>query len=131
MFESPRSREILATLLRYVDKAEPWDANRLMNDLPTPQLQQTLSNLLFTRHEISKGWSTHGSSPQEPDPWQVARDSMIILKQRSLDVLMDEVYREMKEAATAGLDLTPYQQHIHSLQQEKSRLRADFAAPPR
>jgi hypothetical protein len=99
-----------------------WDLHALMDGMEEEGMRRFLADLLFRRHDISKGWAETGSEPAEPDPWEVAERSLVALLQRGLDREIEETMRDLREAESRGESLLRFQQLIMELQQRKRDL---------
>ncbi len=99
-----------------------WDLHTVMGGMEDESMQRFLADLLFRRHDISKGWAEVGSEPDEPDPWDVAERSIVVLQQRRLDREIEEIMRRLKEAESRGESLLSFQQMIMQLQERKRDL---------
>jgi len=99
-----------------------WDLHTVMDGMEDESMRRFLADLLFRRHDISRGWAEAGSEPAEPDPWEIAERSIVALLQSGLDRRIEETMHRLKEAESRGESLLPFQQSIMQLQQRKRDL---------
>ena len=77
--------------------------------------------MLFTKHEISKGWKEMDSMPEEADPWVVAERCVAIKRGERLEKLVRENQEKMKEASARGEAITEYLRKHQDLLREKQQ----------
>ncbi len=118
-FTHGRARAIVDLLQGHVQRGDAWDANSIINELEAQPLKRLVSDLVFSKYEISRGWAEIGSLPPEPDPQAIVERSIVRLRLLQIDRQLREEFRRMKQAEGRGEPTADHQQRILALQQEK------------
>ena len=119
MFGHPDAQRVVQDILRLVESGVAWDGGTIVDSITEERIKHFVADLLFTRYELSKGWATIGSQPQEASPWDIAEDSIRRLRVRRIEQLIAREFSLMKEAEIRGEPLLEFQKRIHALQGEK------------
>jgi DNA primase len=119
-FTNREARAVVNLLLARRD--EHWEPASLVNAIEEPELKSFVANLVFSRHEISRGWEIIGSQPEAADPWKVAEDAILRMKAGELDLRIAGAFRQLKEAESRGESLTEIKEEMLRLQREKREL---------
>ncbi len=119
-FSHPLVLQVLDLIFSHAEGA--WDENSLINETDDVQLRRFISDITFSKYELSKGWEELDGVPDEADPSVVAQRCMIILKKQEVEKLLSENQRQMKEAAASGKDIRNFVDHHQLLMREKKDL---------
>ncbi|HEY6952544.1 MAG TPA: DNA primase [Bacteroidota bacterium] len=85
-----------------------------------PVLKDLVATASFTKYELSKGWQTSEKEVSEGDPWQIAKDAILIVKRRMIRKELEENQKRIKDAHLNGGDSRPFLvRHQELLQQLK------------
>lgn len=85
-----------------------------------PALKDLVTTVSFTKYELSRGWQTPEKEVSEGDPWQIAKDAILIIKRRLVRKELEENQKQLKEANLNGSSSKPYLvRHQELLQQMK------------
>lgn len=119
-FSHPQVLQILELIFSHSEGT--WDENSLINETDDVQLRRFISDITFSKYELSKGWKEFDGMPDEVNPSEVAGRCMIILKRQEIEKLLSENQRHMKEAAALGRDVKNFVEHHQLLMREKKDL---------
>ena len=122
MFTHPRGQEAIQRILATAESGRSWDAATLLDEVEDPDLRRFITDITFTKYEISKGWLEMGSMPEEADPTTIAEHCILIMRRQELDRLLEENQRRMKEAAARGEHVREYMEQHQTLLREKKEL---------
>ncbi len=121
-FLHPQAQQLVQLILRHAESESAWDANTLIGEVDDGEFRRFVADLVFNKYEISKGWQTIGSAPEEADPGRIAERCIFIIRRQEIDRLLTENQRKMKEASSRGEDMREFLEHHQSLMNEKKDL---------
>ncbi|MDH3251661.1 MAG: DNA primase [Ignavibacteria bacterium] len=121
-FEHPLVREALEMIRERMTHDSSPDTSSLITHLDNPALKDFISEVVFSKYELSAGWARIGSLPKEADPWEVADRCLILLHRKDIDRLLSENQRRMKEASLRGEPMREFLEHHQTLLSEKKSL---------
>jgi DNA primase len=107
-FQDPRIRDLVGRILSHYQKSHSLDVNELINATGDVELKSIITDLLVSRYEMTKTWSTVGVEVTEPRPEEIANAALCFLKKRAIEKQIEENQRRLKEAATRGRDVSPF-----------------------
>jgi DNA primase len=87
----------------------------IVNELDDPELKSLISDLTLSKYELSKGWAEMAVEIEEPDPWKIARDSVVALKRQAVQREIEQNQRRLKDAVQRGQDSHPFVQRHQEL----------------
>jgi DNA primase len=118
-FAHAEARQLVTIFGNRLAAGTGWDANSLVNEVQSEDIKRMIADIVFSKYDISKGWG----GVEEPDPWEVAERAILRLKGEEIDRLINEQFRQLKDAESNGQPIITYQQQIQLLQQEKRELK--------
>ncbi len=121
-FEHPLVREALDLLREKMKEDTSWETSALITRIDNTALKDFISEVVFSKYELSSGWARIGSLPAETDPWEVANRCLVLLHRKEIDRLLAENQRRMKEAAQRGDPVREFLEHHQALLAEKKSL---------
>jgi DNA primase len=121
-FQHPLVREALHLLRERVKEDAPWEISALITRLDNSALKDFISEVVFSKYELSSGWARIGSVPSETDPWEVADRCLVLMHRKEIDRLLAENQRRMKEAVQRGEPVQEFLEHHQTLLVEKKNL---------
>jgi DNA primase len=122
LFTHPAARAVITLIESH--GSNPWEVNALINEIDNPGLRRLVTDIVFTRYDISKGWAQIGSEPHEPTPEEVAEASIIVLQRREIDRKIAGLFQQLKSAGAGGEELAGLQQQILQLQRDRKELQS-------
>lgn len=117
-FRDQRVRFIVQRVFDHYEHEGTFEVNSLINELEDEFAKSIVTNLVFTRYELSKNWSAIGVDIQEPDQWQIANGALVAFKKRQIDRRIEENQNALRNAAQQGRDVVPYLEIHQQLLQE-------------
>lgn len=93
-------------------------------------LKELITSISFSRYELSRGWQTPEKEVAEGDPWQIAKDAILLIKRRSVHKELEENQKRMQEASVQGNDSKPYLMKHQELLRQIRELDAVAARKP-
>lgn len=120
VFQNPGARQIVQRMTGRLERDATWDSRTLTDGSPDEDLSRLIADILFNKYEISKGWGTI----EEPDPWKVAEQAIVRIREDELDQLINDAFKHLRDAQTRGEDGRKYHEQILTLQQEKKELKS-------
>jgi DNA primase len=127
-FAHPDAQRLLELILQHAERGDAWDAQSLAGEVEDPALRRVIANLVFSKYEISKGWTVIGQKPEEADPGELADHAIYTLRKHHLDALLAENQRSMKEASGKGESLREFLEYHQQLMVEKKELEKSLNA---
>jgi DNA primase len=121
-FKHPFARRVVDLLVQRSSPTEPWTAGSLIDEIEDQELKRFVSDIVFSKYEISKGWQAMDSVPEEADPFQMAERCVLIIRRQELDALIAENQRRMKESSARGGDVQEFLQRHQELIMERREL---------
>ncbi|MBI5474371.1 MAG: DNA primase [Ignavibacteriae bacterium] len=121
-FTHPLAQKVLALIIPHLERSEKWDTNSLIDETDNVELRRFITDITFSKYELSKGWKEQGAMPEEADPGDIADSCMMILKRQELERLIAENQQHMKEAAARGEEVRRFAEHHQLLMREKKDL---------
>jgi DNA primase len=85
-------------------------------------MKQLISELVFSKYELSKRWGESGTDVSKGDVMQIVKAALKTIKKQSIQKLLELNQELMKEAKIRGEDLMPYMQRANELLNEKKNL---------
>ena len=96
----------------------------LIHLVDSPSLKELITAISFSKYELSKGWQTPEKEVFEGDPWQIAKDAILIIKRRAVRRELEENQKNLKEANQHGVDGKPFLVRHHELLKQIKELEA-------
>ncbi len=122
-FDGETSQRVLQFLMNQADEKAVWDPAGLLDTTSDEDLKRVITDLLFNKYEISKGWGERDAAPEEVDPRQIADQCIRLKKQQAIEGLI-RANQEMLQGATArGEDRGPFVEKLRDLTKEKHLLK--------
>ena len=122
VFAREPAQQVSTMIRSHVENGDAWDATSLVNEVDDPEIKHFIADVVFSKYEISKGWAEMGSEPEEPNPWEIAEQCIILLRKHELETRLGENQRRMKEAASRGESVREFLEQHQALLQEKRDL---------
>jgi DNA primase len=121
-FADGMARDIVDILRVRSDQEGDWDVSMLLDQLDDEGLKRSIADMVFSKYELSKGWEAMGAPSEEPDPWKMAEQCLLLFRRKELDDLIAENQHRMREASTRGEPAKPYLEQHQALLAEKKEL---------
>ena len=106
-FLHPQSRSLAAYLLHCVEEGQEIVPSAIVNAVEDPLQRRLITEVLFSRYQISKRWEETSVYVERADARKIATDALLLLRRRSLERLIGENQRSLKESSRRGEDVTP------------------------
>jgi DNA primase len=120
----PRVRKAVEFVLHRLEGTGTASPATIINELDDPDLKGLISDLAVSKYELSKGWAEMEVEIEEPDPWKIARDSIVAIKRQATNRGIEQNQRRLKEASLQGQDTGPlvrrHQELLNQLKQIES-----------
>jgi len=107
-FTTTTGSSLYAILLKRAENDLPWDPSRLPDEIQDEVMRDLVTDLLFVRDEISKGWEARDSAPEEVDPRRLAAGLLDRRRRDQLDREIAANQEQLKAASARGEDLREY-----------------------
>ncbi len=99
----------------------------IINEVEDVELKSLISDLALSKYELSKGWAEMEVEIEEPDPWKIARDSIVAIKRQAIQREIEQNQRRLKDASQHGEDIaTLVHRHQDLLQRLKGIESTEF-----
>ncbi|MBI3004629.1 MAG: DNA primase [Ignavibacteriales bacterium] len=105
-FADERARKLTEYLFSHWRELGEINAVSLLNEMDDQELKAIITDISLSKYELSKGWVN--KEIDEPDPKQIARDALALLKKRAIQKQIEENQRMLKEATQRGSDKMPF-----------------------
>ncbi len=102
-----RVRKAVEFVLHRLEGTGTASPATIINELDDPDLKGLISDLALSKYELSKGWAEMEVEIEEPDPWKIARDSIVTIKRQATNREIEQNQRRLKEASLQGQDTGP------------------------
>jgi len=102
----------------------------LIHFVDSPVLKELITSISFSKYELSKGWQTQEKEITEGDPWQIAKDAILIIKRRAIQKELEENQKSLDETKQKGGDSKPFLLKHHELLKQRKELEALAAQKP-
>jgi DNA primase len=113
--QDTRIRSLAEMALARIEETGSCDAGSLVNEIQDPALKGLLTEVTLSRYELSKGWRDMEAPIDTADPFEVARDALLVVKRSALQKQMEENQKQLKEASLRGEDVARFVQHHQDL----------------
>ena len=121
-FHDQRARYILQRIIEQCERDRTFDVNLLLNELDDEAAKSVVTNLLFTKYEMSKNWKAIGVAIHEPDKWRIAADALVVLKREEINRRLEDNQKALQEASQQKRDESPYLETHQRLMRERDSL---------
>ena len=119
-FRNPAGKRIIERMQGRLAEDATWDTRTFADEAADEDLSRLVADIIFNKYEISKGWGTL----DEPDPWKIAEQAILRIREEELDQLISDAFKRLREAQARSEDVRQYHEQILTLQQEKKELRS-------
>jgi len=102
----PESRRIIQKLFDAAENQEDVNPSELIDKFP--ESKRWLSDLIVSKHQLSKRWGNEKGGVVEGPPLKIAVDCVLKMKHDALKKLQQENVQKQKRAAARGEDPLPY-----------------------
>lgn len=124
-----RAKSILRKIGESPRSGNPASETELLNELMSDEERQLISDIVLSKYELSEGWKNMEHEIDEPDPWQVAREAIRVLKRAVLQKKLDENQAGLKEAQKRGSEAMPFLRKQQELLQAMKKLEQGLSLP--
>ncbi len=128
-FSNSGAREIAGLVLTHRQAGTYSGAEGLIQHVDEPVLRDIIMAISFERYELSRGWESPEHEVHEGDPWKIAKDSILLVKRRTVRRELEENQKRLKQASQQGEDSRPYLQRHQELLREMKTLDAAAQKP--
>lgn len=125
-FQDPRIRNLAEMALARIEETGSCDAGSLVNEIQDPSLKSLLTEVTLSRYELSRGWREMEVPVETADPFDVARDALLVVKRSALQRQMEENQKQMREASQRGEEVARFVQHHQDLARAMKELAGLF-----
>jgi hypothetical protein len=122
-FNNEAARRVVAFLIQRAVNTVVWDSAGLLDSTTDESIRSIITQLIFDKNEISKGWGERDAAPEEVDPRVIAERCIERKKQEMIDRHIAENQTNMKAASSRGEDLRQYLEEHQNLLKQKQELR--------
>ena len=127
---NPQVRQITSMVLERRQSGSYNGVESLIHLVEDRVLKDLITSISFTKHELSRGWQTTEKEVVEGDPWQIAKDAIILIKRRAVRKELEENQRKLQEATRTGADSMPFLLKHQELLKQIRELEAIAAQKP-
>ncbi len=120
-FEHGLASRLVHIMVERSNEGVEWDAGSLVNDADD-EVKNFIADLIFTKYEISKGWTALNAEPEKVNPMEIAEHCFILLRRQEIERLIETNQKAMKEASGRGEPLQQFMERHRSLLEEKKEL---------
>jgi hypothetical protein len=93
-----------------------------MAEMQDPEMKGLISDAMVSKYELSRGWLDMEKEIDEPNPWKIARDSIIAIQKKNVLKEMEQNERSLKEIMQQRGDTMPYMQRHEELKKVQREL---------
>lgn len=108
-----------------LEEGDPIDASSLIDRADDPAERDFISEIVLTKYELSRGYAGGEAAAGPGDPLRIARDTLVVMKRKSLQARKMENQKKMKEAAAGGGDVLQFLRQNTLLDEEIQKLEKD------
>lgn len=123
-FSNQQAQEIANLVLQHRQSNSYNGVESLIHLVDDPHLKELITDISFSKYELSKGWQTSEKEVLEGDPWQIAKDSILVIKRHAIRRELEENQKLLKEASQKGVDGKPFLLRHHELLRQIKELEA-------
>lgn len=116
----PDIRKLYDLLIQNYEEGISLDPSALIDAVEDPKQRKILAEVVFSKYQLSRGWTESGIEIERADPIKIATDVFNLLKRRMVERMIEENQQKLKEASKRGDNIIPYmEQHRQLLQKKK------------
>ncbi|MBI4810088.1 MAG: hypothetical protein HY800_01310, partial [Ignavibacteriales bacterium] len=116
----PDIRKLYDLLIQNYEEGISLDPSALIDAVEDPKQRKILAEVVFSKYQLSRGWTESGIEIERADPIKIAADVFNLLKRRMVERMIEENQQKLKEASKRGDNIIPYmEQHRQLLQKKK------------
>ncbi|MDH4069412.1 MAG: DNA primase [Ignavibacteria bacterium] len=120
-FSTGVGSRVFSFLLERARMEEPWDPAGMVDDIRDDEVRNIVTELLFNKYEISKGWEARDSAPEEVDPELIVTGCLELRQRERLEREIADNQKSLRAASARGEDLKPYLLRHRELLNRKHR----------
>lgn len=121
-FKHPFARHLIELIVQHAESGVEWTADSLVGEIEDAELRRFVADLVFSRYEISKGWTALGSAPEEPDPGEVAERCIVLVRLQRTQELLQRIKVQMDESKVRGENMQELAKQQLAIVNEKKEL---------
>ena len=129
MLTNATSGKIFGLIGEQAREGKEWTPDLLLNRVDDEETKRTITEMMFSKDEISSGWAEMDSLPDEVDPKIIAERCLAILRGQQLDQLIRENQQRLNEASAKGEPLKEYLEKHQRLMKEKHLTNPSLSLP--
>jgi hypothetical protein len=129
-FSNPQVQKVANLVLHHRQTNSYNGVESLIHLVDDPVLKELITGISFSKYELSKGWQTPEKEVFEGDPWQIAKDAILIIKRRAIRNELEENQKSLKDANQKGADSRPFLLRHNELLRQIKELEAVAAQKP-
>jgi DNA primase len=122
-FLHPDSRRLAELILQATEAGLAVEPSRLITELEEPALKRLVAEIVFEKYALSKTWGERGLPVPVGDTHKIAQDAILVMRRRSLEHIIEENQKLLKEASRKGEKIDAYlerhQDYLRQLQEIK------------
>ncbi len=123
-------QEIAQLVLQHRQAGTYNGVESLVHLVDNPDLKELMTSISFSKYELSRGWQTAEKEVIEGDPWQIAKDVILMIKRRAIRRDLEENQKELHDANQRGADSRPFLLRHQELLRKIKELDAVAAQKP-
>lgn len=128
-FSHPIAKGLAASISARLEEGEPIDATSLVSIAGDAAMRDFISEIVFTKYELSRGFRESGVSAEQGDPLRIAQDTLLAMKKKTLMSEKRDNQRKIRELSSRGGDVLPYLRKITLLDEEIRKLEKGEGGP--
>lgn len=127
---NPQVRDVASLVMEYRQAGAYNGPEALVHMVERPALKELITGVSFNKYDLSRGWQTTEKEVTEGDPWQIAKDAILLVKRRIVRRELEENQKMLHEAIRNGADSKPFLVRHQELLQQLKELDAVASQKP-
>ncbi len=120
-FAQGLASKLVSTMVDQTNEGLEWEAGTLVNNADD-EMKNFIADLVFTKYEISKGWTELNAEPEKVNPMSIAEHCFVLLRRQEIDRQIEVNQRGLKDASGRGELLRQFLERHQQLLEEKKEL---------
>ncbi|HEY4643662.1 MAG TPA: DNA primase [Bacteroidota bacterium] len=121
-FQDERTRMIVQKIIDQCEQTGALEVNTLIDGLDDEVSKSLVTNLLFSKYEVSKNWRALGIEVEEADYREIAKAALIAFQKRRIGRLIEANQSALRSATQQGHDVVPLLEAHQRLLEELKKL---------
>ena len=117
----PDTKKLYMQIIQSYEEGIPIEPSALIDTIEDPKQRKILAEVVLSKYQLSRGWNESGIEVEQADPLTIAQDVLNMLKRRTLDRMIEENQKKLREASSKGENIFPYlEQHQKLIEMKKA-----------